>query len=169
MQKELTAPKETFISESGVEHDFNINMKMNNLLVNLLVLTNQLDTNNKDYVLDYDNQFIPTDKYDSKRSYKKAEGYFPGIASINNLPVYIENRNGNSNVKYKQEETPVRTYKVLSDVGVKIKHSRMDCGSFTQKVVNVVESNSTHFYIRAQRCANLYEHIKEYPNGKLPK
>ena len=99
MQKELTTPKETFISESGVEHDFNINMKMNNLLVNLLVLTNQLDTNNKDYVLDYDNQFIPTDKYDSKRSYKKAEGYFPGIASINNLPVYIENRNGNSNVK----------------------------------------------------------------------
>ena len=72
---------------------------MNNLLVNLLVLTNQLNTNNKDYVLDYDNQFIPTDKYDSKRSYKKAEGYFPGIASINNLPVYIENRNGNSNVK----------------------------------------------------------------------
>ena len=134
MQKELTTPKETFISESGVEHDFNINMKMNNLLVNLLVLTNQLDTNNKDYVLDYDNQFIPTDKYDSKRSYKKAEGYFPGIASINNLPVYIENRNGNSNVKYKQEETLVRTYKVLSDAGVKIKHSRMDCGSFTQKV-----------------------------------
>ena len=83
MQKELTTPKETFISESGVEHDFNINMKMNNLLVNLLVLTNQLDTNNKDYVLDYDNQFIPTDKYDSKRSYKKAEGYFLGIASIN--------------------------------------------------------------------------------------
>ena len=163
MQKELTTPKETFISESGVEHDFNINMKMNNLLVNLLVLTNQLNTNNKDYVLDYDNQFIPTDKYDSKRSYKKAEGYFPGIASINNLPVYIENRNGNSNVKYKQEETLVRTYKVLSDAGVKIKHSRMDCGFFTQKVVNVVESNSTHFYIRAQRCANLYEHIKEIP------
>ena len=163
MQKELTTPKETFISESGVEHDFNINMKMNNLLVNLLVLTNQLDTNNKDYVLDYDNQFIPTDKYDSKRSYKKAEGYFPGIASINNLPVYIENRNGNSNVKYKQEETLVRTYKVLSDAGVKIKHSRMDCGSFTQKVVNVVESNSTYFYIRAQCCANLYEHIKEIP------
>ena len=52
-----------------------------------------------------ENQFIPTEKYDSKRSYKKADGYFPGIATIENHPVYIENRNGNSNVKYKQDET----------------------------------------------------------------
>lgn len=39
-------------------------------------------------------------------------GYFPGIASINNYPVYIENRNGNSNVKYKQAETLKRAYLV---------------------------------------------------------
>ena len=34
------------------------------------------------YIFDYDNQFIPTEKYDSKRRYKKADGYVPGIASI---------------------------------------------------------------------------------------
>jgi hypothetical protein len=39
-------------------------------------------------------------------------GYFPRIASINNYPVYIENRNGNSNVKYKQAETLKRAYLV---------------------------------------------------------
>jgi len=139
----------------------NSNLKMNTLLVNLLLTTKQFSTSRQDYIFDYDNQFIPTGKHDSKRSYKKADGYFPGIASIDNHPVYIENRNGNSNVKYKQEETLTRAYKVLADTGIKVKHSRMDCGSFTKEVVNVVEANSDYFYIRAQRCDNLYEQLKE--------
>ena len=46
-------------------------------------------------------------------------GYFPGIASINNYPVYIENRNGNSNLKYKQAETLKRAYGVLAEFGMK--------------------------------------------------
>lgn len=156
MQKELATEKETTVSPTGIDHDFNINMGMNRLLVKLLIQLGQLSTNNKDYVFDYDNQFIPTDKYDSKRSYKHADGYFPGIASIGNYPVYIENRNGNSNVKYKQEETLKRAYSVLSEPGIKIKFSRMDCGSFDKEVIPVVEANSQYFCIRAQRCASLY-------------
>jgi hypothetical protein len=160
MQKELATKKETTVSKTGIKHDFNINMDMNKLMVKLLVLTNQLSSKCNDYIFDYDNQFIPTDKHDSKRSYKHANGYFPGIASIDNLPVYIENRNGNSNVKYKQDETLKRAYVVLSESGIKVKHSRMDCGSFDQSVVPVVEANSTYFYIRAQRCASLYDMVK---------
>jgi hypothetical protein len=161
MQKELATKKETIISKTGVEHDFNINMKMNKLLVKLLVQTGQLSPKNEGYIFDYDNQFIPTDKYDSKRSYKQADGYFPGIASIGNFPVYIENRNGNSNVKYMQDETLKRAYQILGENKIKVKHSRMDCGSFDQSVVPVVEANSTYFYIRAQRCASLYDMLKK--------
>ena len=157
MQKELATKKETTISKTGVEHDFNINISMNKLLVKLLVLTGQLSTKNDNYIFDYDNQFIPANKYDSKRSYKHADGYFPGIASIGNFPVYIENRNGNSNVKYKQDQTLKRAYGVLGENGIKVKHSRMDCGSFDQRVVPVVEANSKYFYIRAQRCVSLYD------------
>ena len=161
MQKELATDKETYISDSGTTHEFNINIQLNRLLVELLINTGQLDINNREYIFDYDNQFIPTGKYDSKLSYKKAKGYFPGIASINNAPVYIENRNGNSNVKYKQDLTLARAYKTLSDQGIKVKHSRMDCGSFTHEVVKVVEGNSDFFYIRAQRCGNLFEQLQE--------
>ena len=150
MQKELATPKETTVSKTGIEHDFNINMNMNKLLVRLAVQTGQLLPKNDNYIFDYDNQFIPTDKYDSKWSYKHADGYFPGIASIGNFPVYIENRNGNSNVKYKQDETLKRAYQVLGENGIKVKHSRMDCGSFDQSVVPVVEANSTYFYIRGR-------------------
>jgi len=105
MQKELTTTKQTYTSCSKVQHDFNINMKLNELMISLLVSCKQLTPDDQSYTFDYDNQFIPTDKYDSKRSYKKADGYFPGIATIGNHPVYIENRNGNSTVKYKQDQT----------------------------------------------------------------
>lgn len=161
MQKELSTPKETHTSVTGIVHDFNVNTKLNELMVKLLVVSNQIDPRQKDYIFDYDNQFIPTDKYDSKRSYKKADGYFPGIATIGNHPVYIENRNGNSNVKYKQDETLKHAYSILAKFGIKPKYSRMDCGSFDKTVIPVVEDNSEYFFIRAQRCANLYNKIKE--------
>lgn len=164
MQKELSTEKETFVSKTNIEHDFNINMDMNKLMVKLLAETKQLSSNGDSYIFDYDNQFIPTGKFDSKRSYKKADGYFPGIASIGNYPVYIENRNGNSNVKYKQEETLARAYSILDENGIKAKHSRMDCGSFDKDVVPVVEANSEYFYIRAQRCASLYDIIRDTNN-----
>ena len=126
MQKELATEKETIVSATNVRHDFNINIAMNRLMVKLLVQTGQLSPEYGEYIYDYDNQFIPTEKYDSKRSYKKADGYFPGIASINNCPVYIENLNGNSNVKYKQDETLKRSYTLLDEFGIQVKHSRMD-------------------------------------------
>jgi hypothetical protein len=113
------------------------------------------------YTLDFDNQLIACEKYDSKKSYKMKKGYFPGIATIGKNIVYLENRNGNSNVKFKQEETLEQTYKLLKEQGVKIDKSRMDCGSFTEKIINVVESNSTSFYIRAQRCGELTEKIHD--------
>lgn len=161
MQKELSTPKETFKSLTGIEHEFNVNLGMNRLMLKLLVESKQLQSNQDNYIFDYDNQFLPTDKYDSKRSYKKADGYFPGIGSINNFPVYIENRNGNSNVKYKQEETLKRAYNLLNEFDIKVKYSRMDCGSFDKDVIPVVEANSEFFFIRAQRCTSLYDIIKE--------
>ena len=50
-------------------------------------------------------QFIANEKYDATYSYKKANGYFPCIAQINLHPFYIENRDGNANVKFEQAET----------------------------------------------------------------
>ena len=167
MQKEISTEKEMFISDTGIKHEFNINMTMNNLMVKLLMQTGQLSPDNNGYIFDYDNQFIPTEKYDSKRSYKKADGYFPGIASINNHPVYIENRNGNSQVKYKQDQTLLRSYNLLAQHNIKVKHSRMDCGSFDRTVIPVVEDNSEYFYIRAQRCGNLLDKVKGITDWKI--
>ena len=164
MQKELAGAKSTFTSDNGVKHEFADNPLLNGLLLQLLIKTGQLEKNQSDYVLDYDNQFIPTGKYDAKRSYKKADGYFPGIASINNMPVYIEGRNGNSQVKYKQAQTLKKVYANLAAEGIKIDKSRMDCGSFSKEIIEVVEQNSNLFYIRAQRCQSLYDIVCQIEN-----
>ena len=37
MQKELATEKETIVSETDIEHDFNINLPMNRLMIKLLV------------------------------------------------------------------------------------------------------------------------------------
>src|SRR5690606_2111743 len=64
--------------DSGVKHEFNLNHKLNGLLVKALKQTGQLKRN-KPYDLDYDNQVQPTEKYDAEKTYKKTYGYQPGI------------------------------------------------------------------------------------------
>lgn len=75
--------------------------------------------------------------------------------------VYFENRNGNSNVKFKQAETLQSAYDLLKSKNISIDRSRMDCGSFTKDIIKVVEANSKRFYIRAQRCEELSNQIRE--------
>ena len=56
------------------------------------------------YNLDFDHQFIETEKYDAKMTYKRFAGYSPGVAVIGDLIVGIENRDGNANVRFHQQD-----------------------------------------------------------------
>jgi hypothetical protein len=159
VQKELSLTKETHLSKNNVVNEFSNNPFLNKLNLSILLLTKQLEQGNS-YVFDFDNQFIACEKYDAKKGYKMKRGYFPGIATIGKNIVYLENRNGNCNVKFKQEETLSNAYKLLKSNAISIKQSRMDCGSFTKAVIDVVQENSELFYIRAQRCCELTQLIK---------
>ncbi len=52
--------------------------------------------------MDFDHQFIPAHKHDTKYSYKQDFGYFPGWVSVVGIIVSGESRNGNANVKFHQ-------------------------------------------------------------------
>ncbi|MDR1865527.1 MAG: IS1380 family transposase, partial [Bacteroidales bacterium] len=101
------------------------------------------------YDFDYDSQIIAHEKWDAKKTCKMNTGYFGGTATIGNMTVYYENRDGNANVKLAQADTLKRAYKVLNDNGVKIRNSRMDAGSYSKEIIETVALNSQHFYIRA--------------------
>ncbi len=161
--KELSTSVTEYISPSGVHHEFNINVKLNRLLVKSLIMTGQLNRHSG-HTLDYDNQVIPTEKYDTKTTYKKCKGYQSGIASIGKLIVSIEGRNGNSPATYKQAETLHRTFSLLANEKIKVNRFRADSASYQKEVVDLVTSENCLFYVRARRCANMEQQI-----GNLPK
>ena len=158
-QKELKTEKEIDTNKKGIVNELNKNIVLNRLNIGILKHLHLLKER-VGYDFDFDNQLLPTEKYDARRSYKHVDGYFPGIATINGMPVYVENRNGNSNVKYRQEETLEMAYSLLAEAGVKIQRSRMDCGSYGKEIIEVVEKYSKYFYIRAMCCDNLEEIIR---------
>jgi len=158
--KELSTQNTGFTSNQGKTYDFNINTKLNLLNIKSLLLTRQLKKDTW-YDFDYDNQIIATEKYDTKHTYKHTKGYFPGVATIGNKIVYIENRDGNANVKLEQASTLSRAYNLLKENGIKINRSRMDAGSYSKDIINEVASNSKLFYIRANKCAELFRQIIE--------
>jgi len=162
---ELATEKEIHVN-SEVIHEYNDNPELNKLLLKIQKELKLIDTDNE-YILDFDHQFIPTGKYDSKRSYKKKDGYFPGIASINDLPVYIENRNGNSNVKYLQHETIFKIFKALEKESIKVDKFRADAGSYIEKVIELAEEYANTFYIRASKSDYMREEIMSIEKWEL--
>ena len=152
---DLATANTTYTSDTGKSYDFNTATKLNSLLVNVLKNTGQLVAG-ESYDLDFAHQFIETEKYDAKMTYKKFTGYSPGVAVIGDLIVGIENRDGNANVRFHQQDTLERIYSNLESENIHIKRSRMDCGSCSHEIVETVEKHSEHFYIRANRCGSLY-------------
>jgi hypothetical protein len=166
--KELSTPSEMLVSSTGVAHQFNINLSLNQLLLKALKHTRQINTK-EGYTLDYDNQVIATEKYDAKRTYKQCQGYQPGVACIGEHIVYIEGRNGNSQAKYQQKETLSRAFNLLDNEQIAIKRFRADSASYQQNVVELVSQKSERFYIRAKRSANMEQQIGAITAGNWQK
>ena len=89
--KELTQGNISYTSDTGKNYDFNTADTLNTLLLNCLLATGQLKEGGE-YDVDFDHQFIETEKYDEKPTYKKFLGYRPGVAVIGDMIVGIENR-----------------------------------------------------------------------------
>ena len=150
--KELATENIVYTSDSGAQYSFNDAAPMNKLLMKLLLRTGQLKSGGEIDV-DFDHQVIATEKYDAKMSYKKCSSYFPGAASSDGLMLYVENRDGNTNVRFKQAETLTRMFhNIEEEGGQSVRMFRADCGSFSKDIMEVVAEHSKVFYIRAGNC-----------------
>ena len=86
--KELTQENFSYTSDMGKTYDFNTADTLNTLLLNCIFASGQLKEGEM-YDVDSDHQFIETEKYDAKPTYKKFLGYRPGEAVIGDLIVGI--------------------------------------------------------------------------------
>jgi hypothetical protein len=161
---ELAADNTTVtVPTSDKRYRFNINESLNDLNIKSLLLTGQLKKEGL-YDLDYDNQIIEHEKFDAKKTYKKNTGYVPGVATIGERIVYIENRDGNANVKTAQAQTLERLYTLLNENKIYVNRSRMDAGSYAKEIIETVARYSKLFYIRANKCESLTEQIRHIPD-----
>lgn len=163
--KELATENTTVKSASGKLYQFNINKRLNDLSIKLLLLIKQLMPG-KSYDLDYDNQILEHEKWGAKRTYKQNTGYFAGVGSIGNNIVYIENRDGNANVKLEQDQTLKRMYDLLKENGITINRSRMDAGSYAKDIIDVIAQNSNIFYVRANKSEDMAMQIRQITEWK---
>lgn len=152
--KALSCEDITYGSKAGAAYRFNTADRLNVLLLKGLKATGQLCAG--DLVdLDFDHQFIPAEKKDAKWSYKKAMGYFPGVATVGGLIVGIENRDGNTNVRFRQKDTLERIISRLETITrCSVRNFRADCGSYSEAVVSYIKDHCEHFYIRASGCGS---------------
>ena len=156
--KELTQDNISYTSDTGKTYDFNTADKLNTLFPNCLLSTGQLKEG-EGYDVDFDHQFIEAEKYDAKPTYKKFLGYRPGVYVIGDKIVYIENSDGNTNVRFHQADTHKRFFALLESQNIRVNRFRADCGSCSKEIVSEIEKHCKHFYIRANRCSSLYNDI----------
>lgn len=162
--KSLACENTKYTSNNGATYEHNVADKMNNLLLDMLMATGGLKAG-MEVTLDFDHEFIPTEKYDALYSYKKARGYFPGVATIGGMIVGVENRDGNANVRFHQADTLERFFSRLEERDVKVVRYRADCGSYSEDIVKMVAAHSKLFYLRASNCQSrreIYEQHKDW-------
>ena len=158
--EELATENISYTAEkTGNVYDFNTAERLNQLLIKLLLAIGQL-AEGGEYDVDFDHQFFEAEKYDSKRTYKGFDGYSPGVFTIGGLIAYLENRDGNANVRFMQAETHRRFFKMMRSFGIHVRSFRADCGSYSEDIVKMVMEHTDKFYIRAERYAGLYEKVK---------
>ena len=164
--EELATENISYTAEkTGNVYDFNTAEKLNQLLIKLLLATGQL-AEGGEYDVDFDHQFLEAEKYDSKRTYKGFDGYSPGVFTIGGLIAYLENRDGNANVRFMQAETHRRFFEMMRSFGIHVRSFRADCGSYSEDIVKMVMEHTDKFYIRAERYAGLYEKVKRQTGSR---
>ena len=140
--KELTQGNISYTSDTGKNYDFNTADTLNTLLLNCMFASGQLKEGEM-YDVDFDHQFIETEKYDAKPTYKKFLGYRPGVAVIDDLIVGIENSDGNTNVRFHQKDTLKRFFERFEQNGLTINRFRADCGSCSEEIVEEIENTAS--------------------------
>lgn len=166
--KELRALSIAYTSKTGAVYMHDPALKLNSLLIDMLQQLGLLKRNSCIDV-DFDNEFIPTEKNDALFSYKKQRGYFPGVATVGPLIIGIENRQGNSNVKFEQVDEITRMLDNIESHDMSVHMFRADCGSFIKELVEQLFLRTEVFYLRASSSADRRDRYEQCENWRKTK
>ena len=162
--RELRSLSIAYTSKSGSIYAHDAALKLNSLLLDMTLLLGLLKRG--PYIeVDFDNEFIPAEKSDALYSYKKNRDYFPGVMTSSPLIIGLENRQGNSNVKFKQVEEQSRMLDNIEAHGLYVRMFRADCGSLIKELVEELFLRTDTFYHRASSCADRRQMYEQCTDG----
>jgi hypothetical protein len=145
--------------DSQIEHEFNRNPLLNDLLLSLCKRLGLLNTNSK-YMIDYDGTTIPAEKFDCKHTYKGFLGYSPAVSMIGKIPVNIEARNGNTSASYKIKEVLEDMFTRLDNHQIKTWAIRMDAASYQKEIIYYLQKIGKKFFIRVHNTEEMKDDFK---------
>lgn len=129
-------------------HKIFSNTHLNELCLKLASKTGVFEGSDE-LTLDFDQVLLSTGKKDARRSYKGERGYFPALASIEGVPVYVEGREGNCPVITGQQSAFQWMFDHFEEYDISVKRCRMDCGSYNKELLNWLDQQDKLFYVRA--------------------
>ena len=154
--QELKQLSQVTVTDKNVEHTLNEHAGFNQLLTAMCKRSGLLNTTDT-YTMDYDGHSVENTKPDNARTYKQTEGYYPVICSVNKLPVYMQNRKGNTPESYNQLAIITKAFKNCDEQNIKFKNFRADACCYEKETVEYLESRveNIKYYIRADMNTGL--------------
>ena len=157
---ELSVDDTVYTSDSGKSYRFNTAERLNGLLMYAAVRSGMLHPG-EEYDFDFDHEYVASETWDARPTYKGHDGYSPACAVLTslreNLDIIagIENRDGNATVKFHQEDTLMRILLNIIEQGIRIRHARVDCGSYSKEVIRLVLEHCQRIFVRAEMTKTL--------------
>jgi hypothetical protein len=150
------------LTNKGVQHLINEHEGFNQLLAAISLAGATLNT--KDiYTLDYDGHILENTKGDNACNYKHTRSYYPVVCSINKLPVYMQNRNGNTPESYGQLHLVQQAITHCRALELQLAKFRADACCYELKTLQWLEGNNIVYYIRAEMNASLRIALEDEP------
>jgi hypothetical protein len=157
-------------------HEVNANEITNELAVDV-ALKLGLISRGSTYDIDFDTTHITT-KIKHGRKYYDGHGkkaYCPGVMMINNLPLYAENRNGDSNASFNLTSTIEKGISQIEAKGMHVGTIRIDAAGFNKEFIRFANRRGYKYVTRAQVATVKKEKQfitnwrEVYINGRLTK
>lgn len=160
--QELRQKTRKVTGASDAIHQINEHSGFNKLLV---TLCNKFLLSSDDFhMMDYDGHTVKNTKTDNAFTYKKTEGYYPVVCSISKLPVYMQNRNGNTPESYGQKAVIEAAINNCNEKHIHVNAFRADACCYEKSTIEYLESLHITYYIRAEKCYSLMDALTDEPD-----
>lgn len=151
------------------KREINNHDPLNNLLVRATCSVGMLKPKIK-YDLDLDATTIATECRDAKKTYKKFRGFSPMVATINEMPVYVEMRNGNVAPSARIYDCTQACINNLKKHNISIGRLRMDGGGYNAKTLDFLDDENIKFCVgvmKSPRMMSLITNHKEWTQTRI--